>query len=149
MGQTLPELTSELLSAYTSQSSELQLKEKCLQQLDSELLEVQRQLQAVTGDVSTTVRSICVQEDLLARLGRECEGLEGQVLALVQERETLQLQLHHTKVAKELQDKLQVSYESKMQSHESKTKALEKLSPTQIELEALRNKIHALKEKRS
>lgn len=147
MGQTLPELTSELLSAYTTQSSELQLKEKCLQQLDSELLELQRQLQAVSGDVSSTVRSICLQEDLLARLGRECEGLESGVLALVQERENLQLQLHHLKEEKQLQDKMRAEYESKMQSYESKVEQLEKLSPTQVELEALRNKIQALKEK--
>lgn len=147
VGQTLPELTTELVSAYTTQSSEIQLKEEFLQKLDSELVELQVQLHSVTRDVSTTVRTICLREDLLAKLGHECEELGAQVLVLVQEREGLKVNLQQVKKERAAEEKMRSTYESKMQWYEDKTKELGKLSATQVELEALQGKILALKTK--
>lgn len=147
IGQTLPELTTELLSAYTTQSSEIKLKEEFLQKLDSELVGLEVQLQIVAGDVCTTVRTICLREDSLAKLGRECQSLEREVLTLVQQRQDLQLNLQEVKRKKGLDEEVQRSYESKMKCHEDKTKELEKLSSAQIELETLKEKILTLKAK--
>ena len=148
VGDSLPELTTELVSAYTTQSSEIRLKEDSLQRLDCELVGLRLQLQAVARDVSTTVRTICLREECLAKLGQECESLEGEVCVLVEKKQGLQLELQNVKREKETQDKIQNSYEDKIQHHENKTRELEKLSATQIELQALREKIVTLKAKR-
>lgn len=147
VGQTLPELTTELLSAYTTQSSEIQLKEDFAQKLESKLVGLQLQLQAVSRDVCTTVRTICLREHLLAKLTLECESLEREVLTLVQESQDLQLDLQEVKKERGLEETVRSSYESKMECHEAKTRELEKLSSTQIELEALKEKIFTLKAK--
>lgn len=147
VGQALPELTTELLSAHTTQSSEMQMKKELLQKLEDKLENLQVQLQTVSRDVSSAVRTVCLKEDLLAELGQECSELEGQVSTLVWERRGLQASLQRDKKEREVEEEVRASYGMKMQSHQSKTKLSEQFSSTQIELEALREKICSLKTK--
>lgn len=146
-GQSLPELTTELVSAYSTQSSELLVREECLQRLECELALHQVQLQTLSSEVSSSVRTICLREDSLAELSKECEEMQGEVSTLVLDRQTLQLSLQHVKKERELENKTRACYESKIQSHEAKTKQVECHSTTQVELEALREKIRVLKAK--
>ncbi len=144
-GQTLPELTNELLSAHTSQFSEIEQKEALLEQLEAELAAVQEQLLAVRGEVDAVVRSICLNEDLLASLGRQCGELEGEVVALVLEREQLQYSHSNAIKGEMLEEKLRESYGERMKLHQARTMELERLSPKEKELESLKEKISSVK----
>ena len=147
VGQNLPELTTELLSAHTIQSSELLQKEDLLQRLQIELGSVQEQLQVVNRDVSNTVRGIYLKEDRLAALSGDCEELECQVSTLVQEKEAVEMKLRTVEKEKALERETRIKYEDKMELHRTRTKELEKVSSTQIELEALKTKVFSLKAK--
>lgn len=147
VGQSLPELTTELLCAHTTQSSEMLGKEDLLQKLEAEVECLQQQLQVLHKDVCSTVRAICLKEDLLAELGEDCEQLEQEVVAVVQDKEVMAVRVKKVMEEKAVQEKLEDSYEEKMATHRMKTQELEQLSCTQIELEALRGKIHSLKGK--
>lgn len=147
VGQNLPELTTELLSAHTTQSSELLQKEDLLQRLQVELESLQEQLQVVNRDVCNTVRGIFLKEDLLAALSGDCEELECQVSTLVQEKEAVGMSLRTVEKEKAFEREIRVRYEDKMELHRMRTKDLEQLSSTQIELEALRTKLSSLKAK--
>lgn len=147
VGQSLPELTTELLSAHTTQSSEMREKEDLLQKLDTEFGCLQKQLQVLERDLCSTVRTICLKEELLAELGEDCEQLEQQVAALVQEREAMAVSVQKVMRERKEEEKLRSSYQRMMETHCMKTQQLELHSCTQIELEALRGKIHSLKEK--
>lgn len=147
VGQSLPELTTELLTAHTTQSSEMQGKEKLLQKLEAEMECLQKQLQVLNRDVCSTVRTICLKEGLLAEFCQDCEQLELELAAVVQEKVTMEVQLKKVSEERVDEEKLRTRYEGKMETHRMKTQKLEQLSCTQIELESLRGKMHSLKEK--
>lgn len=147
VGQSLPELTTELLSAHTIQSSEMQEKEGLLLNLETELGGLQKQLQVLERDVCSTVRTICLKEELLAELGEDCQQLEQQVATLVQEREAMVVNVQKATKEKEGGEKLRNNYQKMMESHCMKTQRLEQQSCTQMELEALRGKILSLQQK--
>ena len=146
-GETLPELTEELLSAHTTQFSEIAEKEQVLSRLEAELAAAEEQLLAVSGAVAGVLRRVCLQEDQEAGLGSQCGELEREVGALVLEKEQLLLNHRNAMKEKELQESLSKQYEEKMKIYQDKTKDLEQLSPTQIEIENLKGKISALKVK--
>lgn len=147
VGQSLPELTTELLSAHTSQASEIELKQELLERLEAELHHWQEQLQTLTGNVCSVVRTICLKEDLLARLSQEYSGIAVELSRLVEEKETVELKLQNLKKERDREDKVRANYESKMNSHQVKIEQLEQLSSTQIELQMLRENICSLKQK--
>jgi chromosome segregation ATPase len=147
VGQSLPELTTELLSAHTTQSSEMQGREDLLLKLKAEMVHLQKQLHTLDRDVSSTVRSICLKEGLLAELCQDCEQLELQLVAVVQEKVALESKLIKMSEERATKEKMRNIYESRMEAHCVKTQEVQQLSDTQIELEALRKKIHNLKEK--
>ena len=147
VGQSLPELTTELLSAHTIQSSELQAKEDLLQKLEAEMEGLQKQLQIVDREVCSTIRSICLKEGLLAELFHDCEQLEVQMAALVQEKAGMKAQVEKLLKKKKADEELRKNYEEKMETHRTERQQLEQQSRTQIELETLRGKINALKGK--
>lgn len=147
VGQSLPELTTELLSAHTTQSSEMQEKEALLQRLETELGAVNQQLHVLNREVCNAVRTICLKEDLLAELSQDCEQLEQEVAALVQDKEAMKVSVRKVQRERAVGEEVKDSYKKKMESHRMKTHQLEQLSCTRIELKALREKIDNLKEK--
>ena len=147
VAEALPELTSELLSAQTSQFSEIEQQEERLEKLGAELVSLQEQLVAETGNVDALVRNICLKEDLLAELAKQCRELEEGVIALVLEREQLALSKQNAIQREQTEDKVRRSYQEKMDLHRAKVKELEQLSSTQVQLEAVKKKIGLLKAK--
>ena len=147
VGQALPDLTNELISAHTTQSSEISLKEKTLLSLQRELEIVQGQLLATNRDVCKSVRTICLREDLLADLTQEYEDLEREVTKLVEEREGMCMSLQKVKQEQELEEKTRVKYKTKMEDYQVKINEMEESSATQLQLQALREKISLLKGK--
>lgn len=146
-GQSLPELTDELITAQTTQCSEVQQKEELLQKLENELSSVEEQLQSVCKGVSICVRTICLKENLLAELGTECQELEEKVFKLVKEKQRLGVCLEKLHSEDELELKTRVQYITKIESHQTKVKQLEGLSATRLELEDLKEKVVCLKSK--
>lgn len=143
--ETLPELTNELLSAHTRQFSELEQAEAVLLQLSGEVAAAEEQLAGVSGEVAGVVRSVCLQEDQQAGLQEQCAELEREVAALVLERQQLQLNHKNASQQRENLDSIRQLYQEKMKLHQKKTKEFEQLSPTQIEIETVKGKIHELK----
>ena len=147
VGQSLPELTTELLSAHTTQSSEIREKEGKVQRLGAELGALQEQLQVLNREVCKTVRTIYLKEEVLCEVGEECGRLEGKVAGLVEEKEAVGAALGRLRKEKEAHERVKESYEMKMECHKMKTHRLEQLSATQMELSKLKEKIASLKEK--
>ena len=142
-GQNLPELTVELLSAQTFQSSELHQKEAELLKLKAELRQTQQALDSTNKLVSSSIRAIFLKEDLLAELGRDCECMRNELFILALEKQKMEDDISRVRVEREKDEITRLIFKEKMDQYSFKVKA----TPTQLEIESLKKKISTLKEK--
>lgn len=147
-GKDLPELTVEVLSAQTFQCSELYQKEERLLKLKAELRQTQQALDSTNKLVCSSVRAICLKEDLLTELDRDCGWMERELLQLALEKKKLEDDLDRVKKERETDESIRVNYKKKMDQYHMKMSEI-KATPTQLEIEMLRMKIITSKAKRT
>ncbi len=147
VGQALPDITVEFLSAQTTQSSEMHLKEKIFLSKQAELRKLQDRFAYIDKSVCTSMRTICLKEDLLSDLEQECAGLEKDVSFLVQEKLRLKYNIQKINHEEEMSENMRIRYQKKIESYQFKMEEMEKNSATQLKLQQLREKIVFLKSK--
>lgn len=146
-GEVLPDLTVELLAAYSTQSSEIHTKRELLSSLQAGLEKVQEQLLSTSREVCGSVRTICLKEELLVELERDCCDLEEEVSKLLEELRKEEANLLRKKKERETDEEVRNRYQQKMDACQAKMKDIDQFSPVQLELKALKEKIDSLKEK--
>ena len=145
--QNLPELTVELLSAQTFQCSELHQKEERLLKLQTDVRQTQQRFDSTSKLVCSSVRAICLKEDLLAELGQECEWKVKELFLLAVKKQELEDDLDGVKKDRETDESVRVNYKEKMDQYKVKMSEI-KSTPTQLEIQTLKMKISTAKTKR-
>lgn len=146
-GRFLPELTDELVSAQSTLFSEVSRKEGVLINLQDDLRQAQEALKSTEKHVFSSIRAICLKEDVFAGLSEECECLEKEVTTLGLEKQQLEVQLTATCKQKRDLGLLGTKYMTKMDVYRAKISEMED-TPNQLEIKGLRERIESLREKR-